>query len=120
MIYASRKCGTCSPGYFVNGCKTNTTANCESCPPDSYKLGTNSLTRCTRCTDCAGRNNIEIQKCNSTHDRQCRCKHDYWYDTGALFCSQCSACRKGKGVVKECGLTADTKCQRCTRVSKSR
>ncbi|AEN03770.1 truncated TNF-receptor-like protein [Yokapox virus] len=73
-------CSMCPPGTYVyQSCNKNSNTICKECDKDTYTSINNYLSSCLSCRGkCDNNVNIEIQPCNTTHNRMCDCKDDYY------------------------------------------
>ncbi|ARF02683.1 SWPV1-076 [Shearwaterpox virus] len=77
----SLKCDMCPPGYYKHeDCTSNTKTVCSPCGEGEYTAYNNSLTKCLRCSDCYGENEITTKQCTNTSNTVCECMDGYTKD----------------------------------------
>lgn len=94
-------CQQCPPGTFVaQHCTRDRQTLCAPCPDLHYTQYWNYLEKCRYCNVICGEKQVEVQQCNSTHNRVCQCQEGYYSEME--FCIKHSECPPGSGV-KELG-----------------
>ena len=92
-------CQQCPPGTFVaQHCTRDRQTVCEPCPDLHYTQYWNYLEKCRYCNVICGEKQVEVQRCNSTHNRVCQCQEGYYSEME--FCIRHSDCPPGSGVEK--------------------
>lgn len=92
-------CQQCPPGTFVaQHCTRDGQTVCEPCPDLHYTQYWNYLEKCRYCNVICGEKQVEVQQCNSTHNRVCQCQEGYYSEME--FCIRHSKCPPGSGVEK--------------------
>ncbi|KFO85438.1 Tumor necrosis factor receptor superfamily member 6B, partial [Buceros rhinoceros silvestris] len=105
-------CQQCPPGTFVaQHCTRDRQTVCAPCPDLHYTQYWNYLEKCRYCNVICGEKQVEVQQCNSTHNRVCQCQEGYYSEME--FCIKHSECPPGSGV-KELGTPfKNTQCHPC-------
>lgn len=92
-------CQQCPPGTFVaQHCTQDRQTVCEPCPDLHYTQYWNYLEKCRYCNVICEEKQVEVQQCNSTHNRVCQCQEGYYSEME--FCIKHSECPLGFGVEK--------------------
>ncbi|XP_009082379.1 PREDICTED: tumor necrosis factor receptor superfamily member 6B [Acanthisitta chloris] len=105
-------CKQCPPGTFVKQhCTREEQTVCDPCPDLHYTQYWNYLEKCRYCNVICGEKQVEVQQCNSTHNRVCQCQEGYYSDME--FCIKHSECPAGSGMEKPGTPFEDTQCQDC-------
>lgn len=92
-------CQQCPPGTFVSQhCSRDRQTVCAPCPELHYTHYWNYLEKCRYCNVICGERQVEVQPCNSTHNRVCQCQEGYYSEME--FCLPHSECPPGFGVEK--------------------
>ncbi|NWU96090.1 TNF6B factor, partial [Upupa epops] len=108
------RCQQCPPGTFVaQHCTRDRETVCEPCPELHYTQYWNYLEKCRYCNVICGEKQVEVQQCNSTHNRVCQCQQGYYSEME--FCIRHSECPPGYGVEKLGTPFENTQCQPCPR-----
>ncbi|XP_062398048.1 uncharacterized protein LOC134088133 [Sardina pilchardus] len=105
-------CEKCPPGTYVGShCSKHQRTVCRPCAESQYTEYWNYVEECLLCDYPCSEVQEEVQGCNRTHNRVCRCKEGY-YNT-LDFCLKHSVCSPGEGV-----KIADVKvcCQEAVRL----
>ncbi|NXI40250.1 TNF6B factor, partial [Galbula dea] len=107
-------CQQCPPGTFVaQHCTRERQTVCEPCPDLHYTQYWNYLEKCRYCNVICEEKQVEVQQCNSTHNRVCQCREGYYSEME--FCIRHSECLPGYGVEKLGTPFEDTQCRPCPR-----
>ncbi|XP_051488712.1 tumor necrosis factor receptor superfamily member 6B isoform X1 [Apus apus] len=107
-------CQQCPPGTFVaQHCSRDRQTVCEPCPELHYTHYWNYLEKCRYCNVICEEQQVEVQHCNSTHNRVCQCREGYYSEME--FCIRHSECPPGSGVEKLGTPFEDTQCRACPR-----
>ncbi|XP_030318919.1 tumor necrosis factor receptor superfamily member 6B isoform X2 [Calypte anna] len=105
-------CLQCPPGTFVaQHCSKERQTVCQPCPDLHYTQYWNYLEKCRYCNVICEEQQVEVQRCNSTHNRVCQCREGYYSEME--FCIRHSECPPGFGVEKLGSPFEDTQCQPC-------
>lgn len=114
MSNAQLTCQQCPPGTFVaQHCTRDRPTQCEPCPDLHYTQYWNYLEKCRYCNVICGEKQVEVQQCNSTHNRVCQCQDGYYSEME--FCVRHSKCLPGFGVEKLGTPFENTQCRACPR-----
>ncbi|XP_074066604.1 tumor necrosis factor receptor superfamily member 6B isoform X2 [Macrotis lagotis] len=106
------QCEQCPPGTsLAQHCRSGTRTVCQPCPSLHYTQYWNYLEKCLYCNVFCGEHEEEVQACNATHNRACRCQQGFY--AHADFCIEHSVCPPGSGVVTLGTPTQNTQCQLC-------
>ncbi|XP_010289316.1 PREDICTED: tumor necrosis factor receptor superfamily member 6B-like, partial [Phaethon lepturus] len=96
---AQLTCQQCPPGTFVaQHCTRDRQTVCAPCPDLHYTQYWNYLEKCRYCNVICEEKQVEVQQCNSTHNRVCQCQEGYYSEME--FCIRHSECPPGSGVEK--------------------
>ncbi|XP_013808678.2 tumor necrosis factor receptor superfamily member 6B [Apteryx mantelli] len=107
-------CQQCPPGTFVaQHCTRERQTVCEPCPDLHYTQYWNYLEKCRYCNVICEEKQVEVQQCNSTHNRVCQCQEGYYSEME--FCIKHSECPPGSGVFKPGTPFKNTECHPCPR-----
>ncbi|XP_068768768.1 tumor necrosis factor receptor superfamily member 6B isoform X2 [Struthio camelus] len=107
-------CQQCPPGTFVaQHCTRERETVCEPCPDLHYTHYWNYLEKCRYCNVICEEKQVEVQQCNSTHNRVCQCREGYYSEME--FCIRHSECPPGSGVFKLGTSFENTQCRPCPR-----
>ncbi|XP_074744402.1 tumor necrosis factor receptor superfamily member 6B isoform X2 [Strix uralensis] len=107
-------CQQCPPGTFVaQHCTRDRQTVCEPCPDLHYTQYWNYLEKCRYCNVICEEKQVEVQQCNSTHNRVCQCQEGYYSEME--FCIRHSECPPGSGVEKPGTPFENTQCRPCPR-----
>ncbi|XP_027645958.1 tumor necrosis factor receptor superfamily member 6B isoform X1 [Falco biarmicus] len=107
-------CQQCPPGTFVaQHCTRDRQTVCKPCPDLHYTQYWNYLEKCRYCNVICEEKQVEVQQCNSTHNRVCQCQEGYYSELE--FCIRHSECPPGSGVEKLGTPFEDTQCRACPR-----
>ncbi|NXJ82841.1 TNF6B factor, partial [Trogon melanurus] len=107
-------CQQCPPGTFVaQHCTRDSPTVCQPCPDLHYTQYWNYLEKCRYCNVICGEKQVEVQRCNSTHNRVCQCQEGYYSEME--FCIKHSECLPGSGVEKLGTPFENTQCRDCRR-----
>ncbi|NXH15579.1 TNF6B factor, partial [Bucco capensis] len=107
-------CQQCPPGTFVSQhCTKDRQTVCEPCPELHYTQYWNYLERCRYCNVICGEQQLEVQRCNGTHNRACQCRQGFYSELE--LCIRHSQCPPGYGVLRAGTPFEDTKCYPCPR-----
>ncbi|NWI67621.1 TNF6B factor, partial [Todus mexicanus] len=105
-------CQQCPPGTFVaQHCTAASPTVCQPCPDLHYTQYWNYLEKCRYCNVICEEKQVEVQHCNSTHNRVCQCREGYYSEME--FCIRHSECPPGFGVEKLGTPFKNTQCQPC-------
>ncbi|XP_065501805.1 tumor necrosis factor receptor superfamily member 6B isoform X3 [Caloenas nicobarica] len=106
-------CQQCPPGTFVSQhCSRDRQTVCAPCPELHYTHYWNYLEKCRYCNVICGERQVEVQLCNSTHNRVCQCQEGYYSEME--FCIPHSECPPGFGVEKLGTPFENTQCSPCS------
>ncbi|XP_064377732.1 tumor necrosis factor receptor superfamily member 6B isoform X1 [Dromaius novaehollandiae] len=109
-------CQQCPPGTFVaQHCTRERQTVCEPCPDLHYTQYWNYLEKCRYCNVICEEKQVEVQQCNSTHNRVCQCREGYYSEME--FCIRHSECPPGSGVFKLGTPFENTQCRPCPQGS---
>ncbi|NXD13272.1 TNF6B factor, partial [Nothocercus nigrocapillus] len=109
-------CQQCPPGTFVaQHCSSARPTVCAPCPDLHYTQYWNYLEKCRYCNVICEEQQVEVQQCNSTHNRVCQCRQGYFAENE--FCIRHSECPPGSGVLSAGTPAEDTRCWPCPRGS---
>lgn len=91
-----------SNGYYV----------CVPCPNNTFMSEhEHNHTECYSCSTVKHPElEVEISKCNTTHDAEIGCKHGYYRNKSSSTCIECSVCDNGLFERQECRAYSDTVC----------
>ncbi|KFO77523.1 Tumor necrosis factor receptor superfamily member 6B, partial [Cuculus canorus] len=107
-------CQQCPPGTCVaQHCTRDRQTVCQPCPDLHYTQYWNYLEKCRYCNTICEEKQVEVQQCNSTHNRVCQCQEGYYSEME--FCIKHSECPPGYGVEKLGTPFENTKCRACPR-----
>ncbi|XP_009696579.1 PREDICTED: tumor necrosis factor receptor superfamily member 6B [Cariama cristata] len=107
-------CQQCPPGTFVaQHCTRDSQTVCKPCPDLHYTQYWNYLEKCRYCNVICEEKQVEVQQCNSTHNRVCQCQEGYYSEME--FCIRHSECPPGSGVEKLGTPFENTRCRACPR-----
>ncbi|XP_074965372.1 tumor necrosis factor receptor superfamily member 6B isoform X1 [Phalacrocorax aristotelis] len=105
-------CQQCPPGTFVaQHCTSDRQTVCAPCPDLHYTQYWNYLEKCRYCNVICEEKQVEVQLCNSTHNRVCQCQDGYYSEME--FCIKHSECPPGSGVEKLGTPFENTQCRPC-------
>ncbi|XP_076010031.1 tumor necrosis factor receptor superfamily member 16 [Genypterus blacodes] len=104
-------CSLCPAGFGVEVECGKEDTKCTPCLKGTFS-SSEDLSHCLTCTRCPFRV-PELASCSATQDVQCDCGNNHYLSHKHNQCAPCSLCRRGEGVVRQCGPQGDTQCHSC-------
>ncbi|XP_030606015.1 tumor necrosis factor receptor superfamily member 16 [Archocentrus centrarchus] len=104
-------CSLCPAGFGVKVECGKEDTKCGQCPKGTFSPS-EDLGPCLPCDRCPP-SIPTANSCSATRNTQCECDSNFFFLSLYSLCAPCSRCRRGQGVVRECGLEGDTVCATC-------
>ncbi|XP_031422733.1 tumor necrosis factor receptor superfamily member 6B [Clupea harengus] len=107
-------CDKCPPGMYVGThCSRHIPTRCLPCGKSQYTEFWNYIEECLVCDYACSEVQEEVNACNATHNRVCRCKEGYFSTLD--FCLRSTVCPPGEGVETAGTRERDVECAQCER-----